>query len=169
MLPARRETSRWEVGDTEQRVSHLPRRVSASELAAVVKLFRELRRKCQATRELCASGDLPKTSQHAAMGTEGVIPAFGVSVHCRPGHPHAPKHMLPSGAHAHMLTNILLMDAHAPEMTDTAPNSPMARALHRITPYSRPQRMLGSVTFQNTCGAPGTCARATGGFCCRQV
>lgn len=36
-------------------------------------------------------------------------------------------------------------------MTLTAPNSPMARALVRITPYSRPQRMFGSVTCQKTC------------------
>ena len=32
-----------------------------------------------------------------------------------------------------------------PETTDTAPNSPMARALHRRTPYSSAQRMLGRV------------------------
>lgn len=38
-----------------------------------------------------------------------------------------------------------------PDMTDTAPNSPMARALVRITPYRSPHRMLGRVTSQNTC------------------
>ena len=38
-----------------------------------------------------------------------------------------------------------------PETTYTAPNSPIARALHRMTPYSRPHLMLGSVTRQNIC------------------
>ena len=38
-----------------------------------------------------------------------------------------------------------------PETTDTAPNSPIARALQRITPYSSPHLMFGSVTRQNVC------------------
>ena len=38
-----------------------------------------------------------------------------------------------------------------PETTETAPNSPMARALHSSTPYSRPQRMFGSVTSRKVC------------------
>ncbi|MPN41779.1 hypothetical protein SDC9_189334 [bioreactor metagenome] len=47
-----------------------------------------------------------------------------------------------------------------PETTLTAPNSPIARALVRITPYIRPHLMLGSVTYQNTCQplAPRTTA-----------
>src|SRR6218665_2488260 len=47
-----------------------------------------------------------------------------------------------------------------PDTTDTAPNSPMARALHKITPYSRPQRMLGRLTRQKVCQpvAPSTMA-----------
>src|SRR5579863_6630 len=38
-----------------------------------------------------------------------------------------------------------------PETTETAPNSPIARALHSKTPYRRPQRILGRVTRQNVC------------------
>src|SRR5258708_35864205 len=38
-----------------------------------------------------------------------------------------------------------------PETTYTAPNSPMARALQRMTPYNRPHLMLGTVTRQNIC------------------
>src|SRR5256886_11076377 len=41
-----------------------------------------------------------------------------------------------------------------PDTTDTAPNSPMARALHRITPYTSPQRIFGSVTWKNVIHAP---------------
>src|SRR5690606_25609364 len=50
-----------------------------------------------------------------------------------------------------------------PDTTDTAPNSPMARALHRITPYSSPHLMLGSVMYQNTCQprAPNTTAASS--------
>jgi len=40
--------------------------------------------------------------------------------------------------------------APAPEITETAPNSPIARALVRMMPYSSPHLMLGSVTCQNT-------------------
>src|SRR5262249_8435103 len=38
-----------------------------------------------------------------------------------------------------------------PDTTYTAPNSPIARALHRMTPYARPHLMLGTVTRQNIC------------------
>src|SRR3989441_80715 len=38
-----------------------------------------------------------------------------------------------------------------PETTYTAPNSPIARALQRITPYRSPHLMLGSVISRNTC------------------
>ena len=38
-----------------------------------------------------------------------------------------------------------------PDTTDTAPNSPMARALHSSTPYSRPHLILGSVTRKKVC------------------
>src|SRR5574343_1288298 len=50
-----------------------------------------------------------------------------------------------------------------PDTTDTAPNSPIARALLRITPYSSAQRTLGSVTYQNTCQprAPSTTAASS--------
>ena len=41
-----------------------------------------------------------------------------------------------------------------PETTDTAPNSPMARALQRMTPYTRPQRTFGSVTRKNVIQPP---------------
>ena len=55
-----------------------------------------------------------------------------------------------------------------PLTTETAPNSPIARALHRITPYSRPQRMLGSVTCQKVCQplAPSTCAACSSSLPC---
>ena len=56
-------------------------------------------------------------------------------------------------------------------MTETAPNSPIARALVRITPYSRPHRMLGSVTRQNTCSGFAPSVRAAsscaGSICSR--
>ena len=38
-----------------------------------------------------------------------------------------------------------------PETTDTAPNSPMARAVHRITPLSSAHFTFGSVTRQKIC------------------
>ena len=38
-----------------------------------------------------------------------------------------------------------------PDTTDTAPNSPIARALQRIAPYSSPHRMFGRVTRQKIC------------------
>src|SRR5450432_2660918 len=38
-----------------------------------------------------------------------------------------------------------------PDTTDTAPNSPIARALHRMTPYKRPQRTLGRVMRSRIC------------------
>ena len=38
-----------------------------------------------------------------------------------------------------------------PDTTDTAPNSPTARALVKITPYNSAQRIFGSVICQNTC------------------
>jgi hypothetical protein len=38
-----------------------------------------------------------------------------------------------------------------PETTDTAPNSPIARALQRITPYNNPHLMFGSVVYRKTC------------------
>ena len=41
-----------------------------------------------------------------------------------------------------------------PETTETAPNSPIARALQRMTPYSRPQRILGSVTRKKVIQPP---------------
>src|SRR5690606_36423160 len=41
-----------------------------------------------------------------------------------------------------------------PDTTDTAPNSPMARALHRIAPYNRPHLIFGSVTRQKICQPP---------------
>ncbi len=38
-----------------------------------------------------------------------------------------------------------------PETTDTAPNSPIARAFSSTMPYSRPQLMFGSVTRRKVC------------------
>ena len=38
-----------------------------------------------------------------------------------------------------------------PETTYTAPNSPIARALHRMMPYSRPYLMFGSVMRRKIC------------------
>src|SRR5258706_6043245 len=38
-----------------------------------------------------------------------------------------------------------------PETTETAPNSPIARALHRMMPYSRPHLAEGRVTCQKVC------------------
>ncbi|MCY1244633.1 hypothetical protein D9M72_577230 [compost metagenome] len=55
-----------------------------------------------------------------------------------------------------------------PDTTDTAPNSPIARALHRITPYSRPQRILGSVIWRKVCQpeAPSTIAASSSSLPC---
>ncbi len=41
-----------------------------------------------------------------------------------------------------------------PDTTDTAPNSPMARALHNTMPYTRPQRTFGSVTRKKVIQPP---------------
>jgi hypothetical protein len=38
-----------------------------------------------------------------------------------------------------------------PDTTDTAPNSPIARALHSSTPYSTPHLILGKVTRKKVC------------------
>src|SRR3954451_1196103 len=38
-----------------------------------------------------------------------------------------------------------------PDTTDTAPNSPIARALHSSTPYSTPHLMFGRVTRKKVC------------------
>ena len=50
-----------------------------------------------------------------------------------------------------------------PDTTDTAPNSPIARALQRITPYSRPHFTLGSVMRHSVCQplAPRTIAASS--------
>ena len=55
-----------------------------------------------------------------------------------------------------------------PETTLTAPNSPIARALHRITPYSSAHFTLGSVTRQNICQplAPSTRAASSCSWPC---
>src|SRR5690554_2034656 len=47
-----------------------------------------------------------------------------------------------------------------PDTTDTAPNSPSARAVQSTTPYSRPQRILGRVTCQNICQPDAPSKRA---------
>ena len=47
-----------------------------------------------------------------------------------------------------------------PETTLTAPNSPIARALHRITPYSSAHFTLGIVTRQKICQPPAPSTRA---------
>src|SRR5690554_6746250 len=48
-----------------------------------------------------------------------------------------------------------------PDTTDTAPNSPIARAPHSSTPYSRPHLMLGRVTRKNMVQALAPSERAT--------
>ena len=55
-----------------------------------------------------------------------------------------------------------------PDTTETAPNSPIARALHRITPYSSPHLMLGKVTRRNICqpDAPNTRAASSSSVPC---
>ena len=50
---------------------------------------------------------------------------------------------------------VLVSPRMCPETTETAPNSPMARALQSKTPYRRPQRILGRVTRQNVCQPRG--------------
>ena len=41
-----------------------------------------------------------------------------------------------------------------PDTTDTAPNSPIARALHNSTPNANPHRTRGRVTYHKTCQNP---------------
>ena len=55
-----------------------------------------------------------------------------------------------------------------PETTDTAPNSPIARAVHSSTPVNSAQRMLGSVTRRNTVSgrAPRVVAAASSSVPC---
>src|SRR4249919_93001 len=47
-----------------------------------------------------------------------------------------------------------------PDTTDTAPNSPIARALHSRTPYNSPHLMLGRVMRRNSVQAPAPSDRA---------
>src|SRR3569623_938191 len=58
-----------------------------------------------------------------------------------------------------------------PDTTDTAPNSPMARALHRITPYSSPHFTLGRVTCQKVCQslAPSATAASSSSLPCSSM
>src|SRR4249919_32779 len=56
--------------------------------------------------------------------------------------------------------SVLVSPRMWPETTDTAPNSPMARAPHSSTPYSSAHLMLGRVTRRNTCHAPAPSERA---------
>src|SRR6267378_214919 len=55
-----------------------------------------------------------------------------------------------------------------PETTETAPNSPIARALQRIAPYSSPPLMFGSVTRKKVCQplAPSTTAASSSSVPC---
>src|SRR6202048_2951308 len=55
-----------------------------------------------------------------------------------------------------------------PDTTDTAPNSPMARALQSSTPYNRPHLMLGRVTRKKVCrpDAPSEIAAASSSVPC---
>ena len=56
-----------------------------------------------------------------------------------------------------------------PDTTETAPNSPMARALHSSTPYSSAQRMFGKVTRQKICQPPAPSEAAASSWsapCC---
>src|SRR5207342_2673633 len=56
--------------------------------------------------------------------------------------------------------SVLVSPRICPETTDTAPNSPIARALHSSTPYNRPHLMLGRVTRRNIVHAPAPSERA---------
>src|SRR5205814_920623 len=49
---------------------------------------------------------------------------------------------------------VLVSPRMCPDTTDTAPNSPMARALQSTTPYTRPQRIFGSVTWKKVIQPP---------------
>ena len=55
-----------------------------------------------------------------------------------------------------------------PETTDTAPNSPIARALHRSTPYSSAQATFGRVTRKKmeTPPAPNVVAASSSSVPC---
>src|SRR5450759_712964 len=46
---------------------------------------------------------------------------------------------------------VLVSPRICPETTDTAPNSPIARALHSSTPYSTPHLIFGKVTRKKVC------------------
>src|ERR1700709_2914117 len=46
---------------------------------------------------------------------------------------------------------VLVSPRMCPDTTDTAPNSPIARALHSSTPYSAPHLILGKVTRKKVC------------------
>src|SRR3954465_14374580 len=46
---------------------------------------------------------------------------------------------------------VLVSPRMCPDTTDTAPNSPIARALHSNTPYSTPHLILGKVTRKKVC------------------
>src|ERR1700736_4396579 len=46
---------------------------------------------------------------------------------------------------------VLVSPRICPETTDTAPNSPIARALHNSTPYSTPHLIFGRVTRKKVC------------------
>src|SRR4051812_11857656 len=50
-----------------------------------------------------------------------------------------------------MQSIVLVRPMMCPDTTATAPNSPIARPLHRRTPYSNPHLMLGSVTRRKVC------------------
>src|SRR4249919_1859594 len=56
--------------------------------------------------------------------------------------------------------SVLVSPRICPDTTDTAPNSPIARALHSSTPYNRPHLMLGRVTRRNIVHAPAPSERA---------
>src|SRR5665647_1744668 len=46
---------------------------------------------------------------------------------------------------------VLVSPRMCPETTDTAPNSPIARALHSSAPYNTPHLILGKVTRKKVC------------------
>ena len=56
--------------------------------------------------------------------------------------------------------SVLVCPRTWPETTLTAPNSPIARALQRITPYSSAHLTLGSVTRQRICRPEAPSTRA---------
>src|ERR1700709_1046069 len=63
---------------------------------------------------------------------------------------------------------VLVSPRMCPETTETAPNSPMARALQSSTPYNTPHLILGNVTRKKVCSpdAPSEIAASSSSVPC---